>query len=201
MATSVELTGRRRRPGGRSARVRAAVLQATLEELVDVGYAQLSLDAVARRAGVHKTTVYRRWGSREALVLELMRERAAQEVPIPDTGSLRGDLVELATSATRNAASPPIEAVIRATIGALRHDQALGELAATFWSERLALDGEIVTRAIDRGEVPAGTDPSLVIEAVLGPLHLRLLAGAAQPDSKFIEETVGLVVRGVSADS
>src|SRR2546421_3031759 len=106
-----------RRPGGRTARVRAAVLAATLDDLVEHGYAQLSLDGVARRAGVHKTTVYRRWGSKEALVLELMRERAAQEVPIPDTGTLRGDLVELARTAAGLAAVPAIEAIVRAAIG------------------------------------------------------------------------------------
>jgi hypothetical protein len=130
-------------------------------------------------------------------VLELMRELAAQEVPLPDTGSLHGDLLVLATAAARIAASPPIEAIVRATIGALRHDPALGELAARFWAERLAIDGEVVTRAIERGDAPAGTDARLVIEAVLGPVHLRLLAGGAQADDKFIEGVVDLVVRGL----
>lgn len=177
--------------------MRAAVLEATLDELVEAGYAGLSLEAVARRAGVHKTTVYRRWGTREALVLELMRERAAAEVPVPDTGSLRGDLLELARAAARIAASPPIEAVVRATIGALRHDPALGELAAQFWSGRMALDGEVVLRAIERGEAPSDTDPTLVIEAVLGPVHLRLLEGGTPPNERFIAAVVDLVVTGL----
>lgn len=174
------------------------MLAATLDELADHGYAQLSLDGVARRAGVHKTTVYRRWGGREALVLELMRERAAQEVPVPDTGTLRGDLLELAHAAAGIAATPGIEAVVRATIGALRHDAALGQIAAEFWAERMALDGQIVTRAIDRGEVEHGTDPRVVVEAVLGPVHLRLLAGGETPEPSFVEHLVNLVVRGVA---
>jgi AcrR family transcriptional regulator len=197
MSPAMDQAPVRRRPGGRSARVGAAVLQATLDELVDSGYAELSLDAVARRAGVHKSTVYRRWGSRDALVLELMRERAAQEVPVPDTGSLRGDLIALATAAAQIASSPPIEAVVRATIGALRHDPSLREVAARFWAERMTIDGEVVARAIGRGEAPAGTDTRLVIETVLGPVHLRLLAGGAQPDDSFIEDVVDLVVRGL----
>src|SRR3954451_1606179 len=197
MARTADQPPVRRRPGGRSARVRAAVLQGALDELVERGYAELSLDAVARRADVHKPTVYRRWGTRESLVLELMRERAAQEVPVPDTGSLRGDLLALATSAAGIAASPPIEAVVRATIGALRHDPALGEIAARFWAERMTIDGEVVARAIERGEAPAGTDGRLVIEAVLGPVHLRLLAGGVKADKKFIEDVVDLVVRGL----
>jgi AcrR family transcriptional regulator len=174
-------------------------LEATLDELVESGYAELSLDAIARRAGVHKTTVYRRWGSREALVLELMRERAAQEVPIPDTGTLRGDLLALAHAAAGIAAVPAIEAVVRATIGALRHDPTLGEVAAQFWAERMTLDGKVVRRAIERGEVAPDVDPRLVIEAVLGPVHLRLLAGGERPPGAFVEEVVDLVVRGVAA--
>src|SRR5687768_13717083 len=69
---------RRRRPGGRAARVRAAAIAATLAELAESGYTALSLERVAQRAGVHKTTLYRRWGSREELVLEAMLERAGQ---------------------------------------------------------------------------------------------------------------------------
>ena len=78
---------RARRPGGRSARVRADVIAATLAELGERGYAALSLDSVARRAGVHKTTLYRRWGTREELVLEAMLERAGEHISVPDTGS------------------------------------------------------------------------------------------------------------------
>src|SRR3712207_1543584 len=85
-----------RRPGGRSARVRAAVLSATIDALVDVGYDGLSVEDVARRAGVHKTTVYRRWPTRAALVAEATRERSQQVIPVPDTGTLAGDLRQLA---------------------------------------------------------------------------------------------------------
>ena len=74
---------RRRRPGGRSARVRAAVLEATLDQLAESGYDGLSFEAVAVRAGVHKTTLYRRWSDRTALVLDAMLELSSQTVPVP----------------------------------------------------------------------------------------------------------------------
>ena len=77
----------RQRPGGRSARIRAAALHAALEELAEVGYAAFSLDAVARRAGAHKTTLYRRWGTPDDLLLEAMTEAAQESVPIPDSGA------------------------------------------------------------------------------------------------------------------
>ena len=86
----------RRRPGGRSARVRAAALEATLAELAESGYPELTLARVASRAGVNKTTLYRRWGTREALVLDAMLELAGEGVKIPDTGSLHGDLLAIA---------------------------------------------------------------------------------------------------------
>src|SRR5688572_9801014 len=84
------------RPGGRSARVRAAELAATAEALAEDGYDALSIEAVGARAGVHKTTVYRRWPTKADLVADAARARSEQHVPIPDTGGLAGDLRLLA---------------------------------------------------------------------------------------------------------
>jgi AcrR family transcriptional regulator len=81
-----------------------------MAELGESGYAEVTLDRIARRAGVHKTTLYRRWGTREALALEAMLEHAGRRVPIPDTGSLREDLLTLATAAAGAAATPQGEA-------------------------------------------------------------------------------------------
>ena len=184
-----------RRPGGRSARVRAAALAAALDELAESGYAAVTLEGVARRAGVHKTTLYRRWGTREALVLEAMLEHAGERVPVPDTGSLREDLLALATAAAATAATPQGEAVVRAVVAAGRHDEALAAANRRFWTERLALDGAIVERAIARGELAAGVDAESVIEAVLGPIYFRLLVTGEPVDRTFIELVVDLVSR------
>ena len=90
--TQSALTGRARptRPGsiGRGPKVRATVLAATLAELAGTGYAALTVDNVARRAGVHKTTIYRRWKNRESLVTDAMTDLAATQVPFPDTGDI-----------------------------------------------------------------------------------------------------------------
>src|SRR5688572_33420223 len=87
--------GPRPRPGGRSARVRSAVLEATLELLAERGYDGAEVPEVARRAGVHPTTVYRRWGTKSRLVGEALLERSRPLTPTPDTGSLRPDLGRL----------------------------------------------------------------------------------------------------------
>jgi AcrR family transcriptional regulator len=188
----------RSRPGGRSARVRAAAIAATLTELADRGYSGLSLESVARRAGVHKTTLYRRWGTRDELVLEAMLERAGQHISVPHTGSLREDLLELARTAAANAASPEVAAMARAVAAESPRDGRLAAANRRFWAERLALDGAIVERAIERGEVAAGTEPGRVIETVLGPIHLRLLLTGEPVDDPFLEGVVDTVVHGVA---
>src|SRR5262249_60890107 len=80
------------RLGGRGPKVRAAVLAATLAELADKGYAALTVDGIARRAGIHKTTIYRRWKDRESLVADGLGEHIAMDFPIPDTRSGETDL-------------------------------------------------------------------------------------------------------------
>jgi AcrR family transcriptional regulator len=176
--------------------VRAAAIAATLAELAESGYAALSIESVARRAGVHKTTLYRRWGTREELVLETMLDRAGERIAVPDTGSLREDLLGLARTAAANAATPEVAAMARAVAAQAPHDSRLAAANRRFWDDRLALDSTIVERAIERGEVPAGTDPRQVIESVLGPIHLRLLLTGEPIDDRFLEAIVDVVVDG-----
>jgi AcrR family transcriptional regulator len=189
---------RRRRPGGRSARVRVAAIAATLAELAETGYSALSLESVARRAGVHKTTLYRRWGTREDLVLEAMLDRAGEHISVPNTGSLRQDLIELAQTAAANAASPEVGAMARAVVAQMPHDSRLAAANRRFWDERLALDGMIVEQAIERGEVASDTQPRQVIESVLGPIHLRLLLTGEPISPDFLQAIVDLVVDGLA---
>ena len=188
---------RKRRPGGRSSRVRTEAIAATLAELAERGYAALSLERIARRAGVNPTSLYRRWGSRERLVLEAMLEQVAANVSVPDTGSLREDLLELARTAATNSARPEVAAMARAVAAQAPHDTELAAATEAFWAERLALDGAIVEHAIARGEVAPTTDPTQVIEAVIGPIHLRLLLTRQPVDDTFLERTIDTVVDGI----
>ena len=192
---------RKRRPGGRSSRVRAQAISATLAELAERGYAALSLERIARRAGVNPTSLYRRWGNRERLVLEAMLEQVAANVSVPDTGSLREDLLELARTAATNSARPEVAAMARAVAAQAPHDTELAAATEAFWAQRLALDGAIVERAIARGEVAPTTDPTQVIEAVIGPIHLRLLLTRQPIDNAFLERTIDTVVDGIREPS
>jgi AcrR family transcriptional regulator len=189
-----------RRPGGRSARVRAAVIAATLDELADRGYSGVSLDGVAARAEVHKTTVYRRWHTKEALVLDAMLEQASQTVAVPNTSSLRRDLLELARRSVAIQTSPAGQAVVRAVAGEAPGNPAMAAASRQFWAERLELDRTILQRARDRGEIRANTQSGPVIEALLGPLYFRLLVTGEPLDDAFIEGIVDLVYTACTVD-
>jgi AcrR family transcriptional regulator len=176
--------------------VRATVLEAGLAELVDVGFHALSLEGIAKRAGVNKTTLYRRWGTKEALMLEAIRERASAKVPIPDTGNLRDDLVTLVRAAIANLLTPEVQAMVRVGIALSPHESAVATVVSTFWTERLAVDGVVVERAIERGEIPP-VDPAGVIEAVLGPPYFRALVTGRPVTDEFLAGTVDLVLTGL----
>ncbi len=154
---------------------------------------------MARRAGVHKTSLYRRWGTRDSLVLDAILARAGEWVPIPDTGSVRQDLLELAHAIIANVSAPEMEAVIRAFVAEAPRESALASRGREFWVARFTADRQIVQRGIDRGELPADTDPDLVIEALLGPLYLRLLITGEPLEMAFVVRVVDLLLAGLNA--
>ncbi|MEV0611972.1 TetR/AcrR family transcriptional regulator [Nonomuraea sp. NPDC050404] len=163
------------RPVGRGAKVRAAVHAAALAELVDVGYAALTIENVAQRAGVHKTTVYRRWKDRESLLTDALAEHMALDVPVPDTGAIEGDLRALAHSLVRAYTSPTGQALLAAMFTGAAH---LPEIAAArrhVFDDRLVRAAPVVTRAVERGELPAGTDAAELLKTLAAPIYLRLL--------------------------
>lgn len=173
--------------------MRSAVLRAALDELVVTGYGGLSLEGIAQRAGVNKTTLYRRWGTRENLILDAMLERGAQQVPIPDTGALRSDLVAFGRAIVASTAEPDFEAIIRAVASIGEQDSALAAARRGFWSTRLEMAADMVRRAIARGEVPPETDPRLVAELLIAPIYFRLLMSGDDRDAELVERLADLV--------
>lgn len=189
----------RRRPGGRSARVQAAVLAAVVEELLAVGFGHLSFESVAARAGVHRTTVYRRWATREALVADALLTQRHREVPMPDTGSVQADLRLLAGAVAADVVSPVGAGLLRTAVAGAGLVPEMTSAAQQFWNTRLALSGSLVMRAIERGELPPGTDPHLLIEVLVAPLYLRLLVTCAPVTDAYVDRLVRLVVAGARA--
>jgi AcrR family transcriptional regulator len=182
-----------RRPGGRSARVRAAVLAATVDVLAEVGYEVLSIEDVAGRAGVHKTTIYRRWPTKAELVMDATRERSAQNVAVPDTGTLLGDLTALARAVAANIGSSVGSQMTKNLVAASATSTTVAENTPTFWAERLQLTRVIIERAIARGELPRAIDANLVVETLVAPLFLRLLL-TGEPLSKTVADQIARIV-------
>lgn len=163
------------RPGGRTARVRASVLQATGDLLAEHGFAHLDLAEVARQAGVGRTTVYRRWGTTTALVTDLLVDMAEQSLPRTDAGSLLGDLRGNARLVQRTLSDPRQGALFKAIIAAATCDEQTAAALREFYRTRVAAWAPCVELAIERGEVPAGTDSHEVIRAVSAPLYYQWL--------------------------
>jgi AcrR family transcriptional regulator len=187
----------RRRTGGRSARVRGAVLQAALQAMAEHGLDGVTISEIARRAGVHATSIQRRWGSRENVALDAMLTYSQEKLPIPDTGSLRDDLVAFARSVATYLDTPLGEALAR-TMAATDDDPALVANRARFWQARYETARVIVDRAIDRREVSAGTDPELALELLVAPLHFRKLFTRQLLDDGFVEQMVDTLMHGLA---
>jgi AcrR family transcriptional regulator len=181
--------------------VRAAVLQATLEELAEGDYRSFSLEAVARRAGVNKTTVYRRWGTREKLILEAMLERGSERVPIPDTGSLEGDLFKYGKAIADSATAPDVQAIVRAVASIGDPDSLIVDASRRFWQTRFEMAAQMVERAVDRGEIPAGTDAHLVVQSIIAPIYFRLLMSREKLGARYVKGLARLAARGAGAES
>jgi AcrR family transcriptional regulator len=187
------------RPGGRTAAVRAAVLTATADLLIESGLTAVELTAVADRAGVGKSTVYRRWGSVPALVDDLLADMAETSRRRPDTGSLRGDLVAMARLIQRTLADRRQGRLFRAIIAAGTCDERTSTSLAGFYRARIDEMTSIVDDAVARGEAPEGTDPAAVIRHVSAPLYYGLLTGTAPLSQVEADRAADAAVAAVTA--
>ena len=168
------------RPGGRTARTRAAVMQAVVGELIDNGYAGTTVERVAARAGIAKTTIYRRWGGLDGLLADLMAEHAAQEIPVPDEGNLDADLRALARGVVTSLRDPAIRAAFASMIAAAVQNPSAREVLSRFLAARTAKMTVIIGRAALRSELPPGTDAAAVIRTVTALIYYRLFIAGEQ---------------------
>lgn len=159
------------RPGGRTARTREAVLRVAGDLLAEAGFEALDLGEVSRRAGVGKTTVYRRWGTPATLAADLLDDMAAQSARRSDTGSLADDLRANALLVVKTLTDPRQGRLFKALIAASLCDRQAAEALQHFYAVRTEEWAGCVTDAVGRGELPADTDPQAVIAAVSAPLY------------------------------
>lgn len=185
----------KQRPGGRTARTRAAVLDAASALLLEVSPGDLTVGQIAARAGVNEATVYRKWGTKEALLADVLMTLSAERLMAPDTGSLRGDLVAVVGAVAQFLRTPAGFAL--AYLGATSEDDTSQTLRDTFWADRFERARVIFERAAERGEIDDPGVGALAYEALIGTMHFRILARRRPLDDDIAESLVDLVLDGV----
>lgn len=182
--------GRPRRPG-----VEEAVFDATLELLSSRDYSEITVETLAARAGVSRTTIYRRWPSKAAVVAGAVSSLYLDRVEVPDTGSLAQDLTTLLTETYRVMADGDgrvLEKLVRQS----GRDRELTELVRSILYARRRMYVTILNRAIARGEMPPEADQELLLDLLLGPLWFRLLVSGAPITPAAAGSVVELVLKG-----
>jgi AcrR family transcriptional regulator len=195
MATTTHTRGRPRDPAADE-----AILEATIELLAELGYDRMSVDAVASRAGVSKPTIYRRWPHGKDQLVAATVARCKEDVPVIDTGSLRGDLV-----AALEHMIDGIRENAQLAAGLAQRLRESPQLAQVFREEIAPVKRElfktIVQRAVDRGELP-GMPGDLTLLADLGPsmIHTRSLLMGEPLDRPFVDQLVDqMLIPGLRA--
>ncbi|MFB9839219.1 TetR/AcrR family transcriptional regulator [Actinoallomurus acaciae] len=176
---------------GRSEQARRAVLEAADDLLAERGFAGVTIEGIAARAGVAKQTIYRWWSSKVDVLIEAFVDDMAQHLTPPDEGDLESELrTHLRRSARFLTRSDP-GAVFRALAGQAQHDP---EMAERFRTECLgpqrALDRRPLERAIERGELPPDTDVDFALDQLVGPLYYRVLVTGHPVPEEFTDALV-----------
>ncbi|MFF5444380.1 TetR/AcrR family transcriptional regulator [Streptomyces sp. NPDC012888] len=180
--------------------VTEAIRAAVLAELAAVGFSRMSVEAIARRAGVGKTAVYRRWKSKLHLVLDLIGAFAEEGLPVPATGSLHGDVRALLEVMSQVLRHPVASAVIPDLLVEAARNPEIAEAVrgALLEGQRRMAEG-IVAEAVARGELAPGTDPDHALDLAIGPLYWRQTVVRDAVSPRYLDDLAAAVVAGLRA--
>ena len=189
--------GQRGRP--RSQEADRAILAATADLLASRGLAAMSIEEIAARAGVGKATIYRRWPSKGLLALDAFVASFQAQQPLPDTGTLRGDLIAALTLWVRAVTETAMGPLLTGLIAEAQHDPSL----RAAWRERVleplrSQHRIMLDRAIARGEIADTVDREVVLDLFFGAAQHRLLLGHLPLTGDFIAEVVDVILDGIS---
>jgi AcrR family transcriptional regulator len=177
------------RPGGRTEMTREAVLAAAYEVVAEKGYDGLTVDAVAGRSKVHKTTIYRRWKTVDDVLFDAVVSRAEQVIPLERTEDPLADLVAMGVSVAANLADPISRAVSAATLSRPKSHR-LSELTDAFWTMRIEMASQIVIDAQSEGAINRDLDPGIVVERIVGPIWFRSMVLRKLVEDAFVASLV-----------
>ncbi|MDR7166523.1 AcrR family transcriptional regulator [Nocardia kruczakiae] len=190
-------TGKARRPGGRSARVAAAVHRAVMELVAERGYGAFTVADVAARAGVADTSIYRRWGTLEQLTADVALGWLTSTSPIPDTGDLAGDLRAYAAGVAHDLSGPDGVAVLRLMIALSSAGDAGLRARDAFLAERGRQIQGMLDRAHARGD--RALSALDILDHLLAPMYIRTLFGTGPVTADYAHELVATLLSHTSA--
>ena len=177
-----------------------AITEAVLDELAEQGYARLSMEAVAKRAGVGKSALYRRWPSKQEMAISVVSEFSLARVAVPDTGSLRGDLRESLDALVAWLTHPRFSRILPDLVAEMARNPGLADLVDTMVGtprrERVAA---VFHRAVERGELRADTDLELVLDLFAAPIYWRVTVRAAEAEPGYVDKLTDTILRGIGA--
>jgi len=189
---------RRGRP--RSERVERTILETTAQLLEERGFVALTIEEVALRAGVGKATIYRRWPTKGLLAFDAFEANYLARQPLPDTGTLQGDLLAALRSWIRTVKGTVTGRTLVGLIAEVQRDPALADT----WNERFVAPVRaqhlvLIERGIDRGEVPPDTDPEVALDLLFGSAYHRLLQSHLPLTDRFAKAVVATIISGIRA--
>jgi AcrR family transcriptional regulator len=186
------------RPPGRprSEESRKSILRSTLRLLKQEGFPELSIEAIAADANVGKTTVYRWWPTKAALVADAFSSSAESELQFPDTGSVRRDMNLQMRKLIRIFRSERGKVVAALLAGGQSDPELIEAFRDRFLWPRRKQAYKTLQRGVDRGELPANSDLDLILDSLYGPIYMRFLIRHAKFDEQFADEICGLVLQG-----
>jgi AcrR family transcriptional regulator len=194
--TPRRMAGRQRDP-----EIGTAVIAATLQVLDDVGYVKLSIGAVAKRANVYRPAIYRRWPTKQHLVTDAIASTIGV-TPTPDTGDLRADLIAGVATIAAGFADPALGHVLLPVIADLPADPGLQtQFFDRVFRPRRATTRATLERGIERGVVKPDIDMEFVLDALAAPIYFRALFQHGALDRHLIDETVDLVLAGITTSA
>ncbi|MER5460185.1 TetR/AcrR family transcriptional regulator [Streptomyces sp. NPDC002668] len=181
--------------------VTETIRRAMFEELAETGYARMSMEAVTRRAGVGKAALYRRWPSKEAMVVDLVSEMATEHIPTTtDSGSLSGDVDRFVRETMKALRHPLVGRIIPDLLAESARNSTLQEaLHHAVLGPRRAAVATLLRRATERGELPPDIDTSLAIDLFGAPLYFRMLAVGGPTDDGYVARLVKAIVAAIAA--
>lgn len=192
-----------REPSGAAVRrkgVTDALIRAFFAEWARVGYADLSLERVARAAGSGKAALYRRWGDKAAMAADLLPRVGLAVTDIDDGGSFEADVRALLFAVRRVLRHPTIRRIVSDIHAELERNPALAAAVRPFQEARRTRAHSIVARAVARGELPDTIDDELAADLLAAPLYWRIAVLGQRADRRYVERLARVIVSGLCAD-